>query len=355
MLFRSAFVFFGRFFVDRVRKKLFKKGVGVSNLLIIGTDNTSKKIISLFKDNTSFGYCIVGVIKNLDDNLLEKITNFIKENKDSVVVDEILQCEDVCGEKSSKLVDICNENHITYRYIPNLFETRAINVEVMDLAGVPIIELKGTQLDGWGKIFKRFFDIIGSVVGIVMFLPVMILVAIAIKIDSSGPIFFGYNRIGQNGKPFFYFKFRSMIVDAHKMRYDESFRKSVEDIRGWNNDNPMVKYKNDPRITRVGKFIRKYSIDELPEFFNVLVGKMSLVGPRPHEPEEVAKYKAHHKKLLSIKPGISGLSQISGRSDLSFEDEVKLDIFYIENWSIRLDLYILFKTPFILFKKRRAS
>jgi len=139
------------------------------------------------------------------------------------------------------------------------------------------------------------------------------------------------------------------------MRYDNEFRNKVEDTRGWNEDNPMVKYKNDPRITKVGKFLRKTSLDELPEFFNVFIGKMSLVGPRPHEPEEVAKYKKRYKKLLTIKPGVTGLSQISGRSDLTFEDEAKLDTYYIENWSPKLDLYILLKTPFILFKKRKAD
>ncbi len=116
----------------------------------------------------------------------------------------------------------------------------------------------------------------------------------------------------------------------------------------------MIKLKDDPRITRVGKFIRRWSFDELPELFNVFIGKMSLVGPRPHEVEEVDKYERHHKKVLAIKPGITGLAQISGRSDLSFEEEIKLDTFYIENWSMALDLWILVKTPIVLLKKRKA-
>jgi lipopolysaccharide/colanic/teichoic acid biosynthesis glycosyltransferase len=180
----------------------------------------------------------------------------------------------------------------------------------------------------------------------------MILTALLIKLDSFGPVFFSTfrgkptMRVGQGGKLFHYFKFRSMEPETHDQRYHEL---ADQDVR---KGTPMVKIKDDPRITRIGKIIRRFSIDELPEFFLVLMGRMSLVGPRPHLPEEVAKYAKHHKKVLTIKPGITGMAQVSGRSDLDFEDEVRLDSYYIENWSILLDLFILFKTPFILVKKR---
>ncbi len=182
--------------------------------------------------------------------------------------------------------------------------------------------------------------------------PVLLLIALAVKLDSAGPVFFKYKRIGQYGKPFTYFKFRSMIKDAHQLRYDENFLKQQENLR---NGTPMMKFKNDPRITRVGKLIRRFSLDELPELFLVLIGKMSLVGPRPHEVEEVSRYERHHKKLLTIKPGMTGLAQVSGRSDLDFEQEVKLDTYYIENWSIGTDFQILSKTPLAVFKKREAE
>jgi lipopolysaccharide/colanic/teichoic acid biosynthesis glycosyltransferase len=144
-----------------------------------------------------------------------------------------------------------------------------------------------------------------------------------------------------------------MYDNVHQLRFNEDFQKKVGgNLRA---GTPMIKFKNDPRITKVGHFIRKTSIDELPQFFCVLKGDMSLVGPRPHEPEEVAHYAKHHRKLLTLKPGITGLSQISGRSDLDFEEEVKLDIFYIENWSLVLDVIILIKTPLVLFKSRKAS
>ncbi|MCK5460119.1 sugar transferase, partial [Candidatus Parcubacteria bacterium] len=346
-IFSVIFVFIGRILIRGIQKIFLKKGIGINNLLIVGDGNVADSIIQLFNKDKSFGYRIAKQIKDIPDDLIETMNKIIKKYE----ISEILQCVDIGRQKSLDLVDFCHERHLTYKYIPNLFEAQAINVEVWDAAGFPVIELKRTLLDGWRKILKRVFDIIVSAIAIIIFSPIMLITAIAIKLNSKGPVFFTCERIGQGGKPFFYFKFRSMIDEAHKMRYDPEFRKNIKDLRGWNKDNPMIKYKGDPRVTKAGKFIRRYSIDELPEFFNVLFGKMSLVGPRPHEPEEVAKYRKRHKKVLTIKPGITGMAQVSGRSDLEFSEEVRLDVYYIENWSFKLDLYILFKTPLILLKR----
>ena len=179
----------------------------------------------------------------------------------------------------------------------------------------------------------------------------MLLTAISIKIDSKGPILFSklengepVKRVGQKGKKFIFYKFRSMYPNTHKLRYEKLSGKNTR------KDGPLVKIKNDPRVTSVGKFIRKYSIDELPQLWNVLIGNMSLVGPRPHLPEEVAQYKKHQRFVLTIKPGVTGLPQISGRSDLNFEEEVKLDRYYIENWSTWMDIKIIFKTIFVVLR-----
>ena len=163
--------------------------------------------------------------------------------------------------------------------------------------------------------------------------------------DDGSPVY----RVGQGGKLFHYFKFRSMVPGTDSLRYDELAEKNLR------NDGPMVKIKDDPRVTRVGNFIRRWSVDELAELFLVLKGEMSLVGPRPHLPEEVAKYERHHKKVLTVKPGITGLAQISGRSDLTFEEEVKLDTYYVENWSVLLDLAILMRTPWAVVRGRKAE
>ena len=174
----------------------------------------------------------------------------------------------------------------------------------------------------------------------------MLAAAVLIKLDSRGPVLFSrYDetnervlRIGEKGRPFWYFKFRSMYQGTHHLRYTTLANQNTRA------DGPLVKIKNDPRITRVGRVIRRLSIDELPELFLVLGGRMSLVGPRPHLPEEVAKYAPHQLKVHNIKPGITGLAQISGRADLAFEEEVQFDLAYMEQWSPLLDIKILFKT-----------
>jgi lipopolysaccharide/colanic/teichoic acid biosynthesis glycosyltransferase len=178
--------------------------------------------------------------------------------------------------------------------------------------------------------------------------PLFLILSLIIKIDSAGPVFAQLERIGEGGEKFVLFKFRSMIRDAHQLK------KNLIALNE-RNDGPLFKIKNDPRITRFGRFLRKTSLDELPQLFNVIKGEMSLVGPRPHEPEEVAKYQKHHRKVLTIKPGITGLAQISGRSDLNFEEEVKLDTYYIENWSLKLDIQIIIKTPFIVLTTKSAA
>ena len=218
---------------------------------------------------------------------------------------------------------------------------------------MPVVHIKRTPLDGWGRIVKRLFDIAGSAGLIALFSPALAATAILIKLDSKGPVFFTrlddgalQRRIGQDGRAFRYFKFRSMRAKTHGMRYAELMALNAR--RG-----PLVKIPDDPRVTRVGKFIRRFSIDELPEFFLVFLGRMSLVGPRPHYPEEVAKYTGYQKRLLTIKPGVTGLAQISGRSDLDFDEEARLDMFYIENWSFWLDMQILLRTPWAVLRGRK--
>ncbi|MDD4900670.1 MAG: sugar transferase [Patescibacteria group bacterium] len=235
---------------------------------------------------------------------------------------------------------------------------KVLKTEVREIAGIPVVEVKETPLDGWGRIIKRFFDIILSLFLIIIFSPIIILTAILIKIDSRGPVIYKNERVSRNGV-FKLFKFRSMIYQycvGDEYGKDEALELEKKLIAERNSKlGPVYKIAADPRLTGVGKFIRRWSIDELPQFFNIFIGNMSLVGPRPHQPREVAKYERHHKKVLTVKPGLTGLAQISGRSDLSFEDEVKLDSFYIENWSLGLDLSIILRTPLAVFKKRKVE
>ncbi len=346
-VFALIYVTIGRFFMWTIRRLCFRMGIGQRRVAIIGHDSVAEELKATLMGQPELGYCVTQHFDRFDTgakHLLEKES-----------VDEIIFANPRANEKEAlKALQFADAHHIIFKYSADLFATLSANTALYPVGSIPIVELRRTPLDGWGAVVKRLFDICGSLFFIILLSPIMVIAAIAIKLDSKGPVFFKYQRIGRFGKPFTYFKFRSMVDGAHAKRYDPEFRKDVKDLRGWNEKNPIVKYENDPRITRVGKFLRKYSIDEIPEFFLSFWGSMSLVGPRPHEKEEVEKYEDGHKKVLFLKPGITGMAQVSGRSDLEFEEEVKLDVLYIEKWSLFLDLIILAKTPLVLLKKRKA-
>ncbi len=348
------FLILGRAFIRIIQVALLKSGIGKRTLILIGNNNITKEISkTLSKD---YSYKIVGVIgaesKKTNYKILGPLRDFEKIlNRRKV--DEVIQTKsDISETQNEDILEFCELNHINYRFVPDLLDVRRTNIEIDTMNGVPIINIKPTPLDGWGKVVKRAMDVIGATFGLIILSPVFLITAIAIKLDSKGPVFFTklddgspVKRIGQHGKPFKFYKFRSMHPNTHNLRYSKLADKNV---RG---DGPLVKIKDDPRITRVGKFIRRYSIDELPQLWNILVGNMSLVGPRPHLPEEVEKYQKHHHFVLTIKPGLTGVAQTSGRSDLSFEEEVKLDRLYIENWSVWKDIKLIFKTVLVVLKK----
>jgi exopolysaccharide biosynthesis polyprenyl glycosylphosphotransferase len=198
-------------------------------------------------------------------------------------------------------------------------------------------------------LLKRGMDIIGSIVGLLLFSPIMLIAALAIKVTSPGPVIFTQNRFGKRGVRFPFYKFRSMLQNTddqiHREYVTNLIKGNLEKINQGDGETPLYKMKSDPRITKVGKIIRKTSIDELPQFFNVLKGEMSLVGPRPPIPYEVEKYEPWHlRRILEVKPGITGLWQVDGRSKTSFDDMVRLDLRYVQNWSFWLDIKILLKT-----------
>ncbi len=340
-------------FIRWLQRYLFRYGIGVRKVVLVGSSKTTENLMTEFSSNPKIGYEVVRRVRDFSLPSSQELLEFVKDNE----VDEIIQSDpNLTKTEVLRLYDFSNDNHITYRYVADLLEVKVLRTEVSEIMGMPIVEVKKTTLDGWGRVFKRAFDLVFSSILIVIFSPIMGLAALAIRVDSRGPVFFSKKddgsflfRVGEGGKPFKYFKFRSMVPNSDSMRYKELADKNIR------SDGPMVKIKDDPRVTRVGRFIRRYSIDELPELFLVFMGRMSLVGPRPHLPEEVAKYENHHRKTLTIKPGITGLAQISGRSDLLFEEEAKLDIYYIENWTLLLDISILLKTPLAVFKPRKTE
>lgn len=347
--FSIIFIIIGRSVIRFIQHSLYSFNIGIHRIVVIGQNRLAEEFINSLTNDKKSGYRVVGQFSDFNSKTEKELEIMVTTDK----FDEIMiATADLSATQKSKLSDFSYLWHVTMKYIAEIFDFPLNNFEINNIAGLPVVEVKKTRLDGWGKIYKRIFDIIVSALLIIILSPILLLVVVAIKIDSRGSIFFCYKRIGQYGKPFTYFKFRSMIKDAHKYRFDEKFLKENQNLR---QGTPMMKFKNDPRVTRVGRFIRRFSIDELPELFNVFLGRMSMVGPRPHEVEEVAKYETTHKKVLTIKPGITGLAQVSGRSDLNFDDEVRLDISYMENWNLKLDIMILLKTPWAILKKRKAE
>lgn len=204
------------------------------------------------------------------------------------------------------------------------------------------MEYKHSKLDGWSLVLKRLFDIFSSTILIILLFPFFVIIWIIIKLESKWPVFFKQKRVWQHGKTFTFIKFRSMVKDADSMKKDLL----AQNERKW----PLFKINNDPRVTKFGRILRKTSIDELPQLFCVFIGTMSLIWPRPHLPEEVANYENWQKRLLSIKPWISGYAQVFGRHDLDFSEEAKLDLYYIRNRSIFMDLYVVLWTFKVIFK-----
>ncbi len=335
------FVIFGRSIIRVIKRRLYKYGIGVYRVVLIGNGSASKHLIRNFEKPLS-GYIVVAHIKEYNDSVMGSLGKISK----SKGIDEIIQTDSkISKSKTLEIKDFADEAKIDFKYVPDFFGTQATNIDVRPLAGFPLVELKRTPLDGWGRILKRSLDIIGSLIGIIIFSPLFLIVAIVIKLGSKGSVFVKLKRVG-NKNEFQMYKFRSMVENAHKMK--KKLLKYSE------RKGPLFKMKDDPRITKVGRILRKTRIDELPQFFNVLRNEMSLVGPRPHEPEEVAQYQKWHKKVLAIKPGMTGMAQVSGGAELEFDDEVKLDTYYIENWSLKLDLQIFFRTLVIVIIGRAA-
>ncbi|WP_240658565.1 sugar transferase [Microbacterium sp. CPCC 204701] len=229
------------------------------------------------------------------------------------------------------------DRDVNWVVAPALTDVAGPRIHARPVAGLPLVHVDFPTLEGYARVAKRTFDIIGSSLIILLLSPVMIATAIAIRADGPGPTFYRQTRIGRRGREFGMLKFRSMAANA-----DDQLA-SLLDVQG-TTDKPLFKVTNDPRITRVGRVIRKYSIDELPQLFNVLAGEMSLVGPRPQRAAEVALYDDDAHRRLLVKPGMSGLWQVSGRSTLTWEDAVRLDLYYVENWSFTQDIQILFRT-----------
>ena len=266
-----------------------------------------------------------------------------------MMVDEVfLSLPGVEPAEIREMVHRFEEMGLVCHYRVDLFSKANPNTYVQQLAGYSVISFSLQSQDSRRLLVKRLMDIVGSLIGCVLTLLITPFVALAIKIDSPGPVFFSQTRIGKNGRRFKIWKFRSMYTDAEARKKELEAQNEIKGL--------MFKMEDDPRITKVGKFIRKTSIDETPQFFNILVGDMSLVGTRPPTEDEFEQYNGYYRRRMSITPGLTGMWQVSGRSDIQdFEEIVKLDLEYIDNWSLLLDIKILFKTVFIVLGRKGSK
>ncbi len=334
-----------------IMARLRQAGQGIDRLLVIGAGEVGRAVMRNIIAQPELGYQIVGF---LDDDPTKSNTDIgpIKALGPVENLSEVIKAYDInqviitlpwqYHRKTVRLVLEAEEAGVRARVVPDLFQLSLGGVDVETINGIPLISIKQTALTGWNLILKRALDLSLSLVIVLLTAPLWALIALAIKLDSPGPVFFTQERAGKYGRPFKVYKFRSMYVGAEAEQQKLAAQNEAS--------GPLFKIRDDPRRTRVGRFIRRTSLDELPQFINVIRGEMSIVGPRPALFSEVAQYQDWQRKRLEIQPGITGLWQVSGRSDLTFDEMVMLDIYYGENWSLGADIRIMLRTiPQVLF------
>jgi exopolysaccharide biosynthesis polyprenyl glycosylphosphotransferase len=322
----------------------FDNGVGTRNVLIVGTGPEAHALRHHFESVRHLGYTFKGFIDCADSApRLSSSSGEVVGSLDTLFqharkqfVDEIfftMPCERGIVQN---VLDQARVHGVDLRLVPDMYDGMAWNSPVEYLGQFPTIPLHCGHVPEVGLLFKRVFDVVFSSLTLILLSPLMLLIAIAVKLDSPGPALYKSERIGKKGRVFHCVKFRTMVKDADKRLADFMHMNERDDV--------LFKISNDPRITKLGRFLRKYSLDELPQFFNVLKGEMSIVGPRPPIASEVKEYKLNHLRRLDVMPGITGLWQVQGRRDPSFASYVSLDVTYIDNWSIWLDFSIMLRT-----------
>jgi Undecaprenyl-phosphate galactose phosphotransferase WbaP len=330
------------------------------NLLILGTDILGSVVLDNINKNPTLGYDTVGFIEHNPGKLGKeiqgvKVLGHISKLKDILQShtskDIVIAIPELTREELLQTLSTCEDFCETIWVVPRLGDIITSGIEIESLGQVWALNIKKNLSKPWNILAKTVFDICVTVIALPILLPLFAAVAVSIKLDSPGPVIFIQERLGRRQKLFRLFKFRSMYINSAK-RLEECLKNNREASQEWR------KYKklkqSDPRVTRVGKIIRKYSLDELPQLFNVLQGKMSLVGPRPYLLEELKEKESFLKIMTKVKPGITGLWQSSGRSELSFEERMALDKYYINNWSLWLDITIVLKSIKVLFSKKGA-
>lgn len=340
----TGILLIGRFVRRRVMVALHTRGVGVTPLLVAGNSGNVDAIAKVLRREAWLGYRVVGALTSDRQKTTPGGLPVLGRVDDTVnAVDDLGVHGVIFAEGSfSSPADFrrtawqLEAKDIQMIVVPTLSEISAQRLEIRPVAGLPLLDVDRPQAIAAARWIKRGFDLVGSAILLILSAPVMALVALAIKLEDGGPVIFRQTRVGRKGQPFECLKFRSMVPDAEARL---AALAAANEGAG-----PLFKMTKDPRITRVGRFIRRFSFDELPQFYNAFRGDMSLVGPRPALPSEVAQYDSDARRRLDVRPGLTGLWQVSGRSNLSWDDTVRLDLYYVDNWSLVQDLMILAKT-----------
>jgi len=342
-----ALITVGRITHTAVRARLRERGWGRDRLLIVGTGEVGRMVHQKIQSNPGLGYSVVGFVTTdgsksevpLGAEILGSATELAPLIEEHDVDEVIIALPDATHQDILMLLSECERGQVTIKVFPDVFQIMASPVGMGDLGGLPLVTVRDIALRGWRRVAKRAMDIVGAMAGLVVLSPLMLFVAVLIKLDSPGPVFYVQERMGLDAKPFKIFKFRSMRKDA--------------EARG-----PGWTVEDDPRVTRLGQIIRRINVDELPQLINVLMGQMSLVGPRPERPVYVNQFRRSIPRYMDRhweKAGLTGWAQVNGlRGDTSISERTKYDIWYIENWSLLLDIKILIRTVFNVFKASNA-
>jgi len=328
----------------------YAQGIELRNVVILGTNQLSYAMSRHIQMHTRLGYRFAGFVAAPGSPVIREIapqeilgnTDKLRQLVRQHFIDEVVIAEYYPSESTIRLVQDAREMEVDVRAISGYYGDLTTNARVEYLGIFPVCPLHRRSPRMVGLLCKRAVDILLSLLALVIAAPVMLLVALAIKLESEGPVFYVSDRIGKRGRVFPCFKFRTMVNEAERMQKDLSALNERDGV--------LFKVKNDPRVTRLGRILRKYSLDELPQFLNVLRGEMSIVGPRPPIASEVEKYELEHMRRLEVLPGLTGLWQVQARHDPSFAKYIALDTAYVENWSFWLDLRILVQTANVVLR-----
>lgn len=352
-LLNFVFLLCVRWFIYLIQRKILHNAPFYHGVVVVGTGKRARELSNFFKKHSQWGIKIEGFLKVEGEKCVikeeEVIGTFLDLSKllRSSPIDWVIFTLPLKKSKlTMKGIKVCKELGVLASCpVSDFFPSGNSNLSLEVYNNIPLLNFKTTTVKKWELLVKGILDRVLSFLLLIFLLPIFLLIAILIKLTSSGPVFFRQTRCSLNGRRFIFYKFRTMVKNA------EEKKKELEHL---NVKKIVFKIVNDPRITNIGKFLRKTSLDELPQLFNILKGDMSFVGPRPPVPEEVLRYKDWQRRRLSMKPGLTCLWQISGRSELDFDEWMKLDLEYIDNWSLSLDIMILLKTIPVVLSARGA-